>query len=110
MSESPPGVRTLEVAHPGPSGPPSFIVDLRGTHDLFTLNFFFCRFQSLHMTMFRLLVAAPIVWPCMRGFLIVWTAELSVEDEESSSPMVQHLPYIKLKRPDKMASHIMNVS
>ncbi|KAM3191902.1 hypothetical protein ACQJBY_069253 [Aegilops geniculata] len=45
----------------------------------------------------------------VRGFSTVGTAEVSVEDEDSSSPMVEHPPRIKFKRPDKTARHIMNI-
>ncbi|KAF7102584.1 hypothetical protein CFC21_103693 [Triticum aestivum] len=45
----------------------------------------------------------------VRGFTTVGTAEVSVEDEDSSSPMVEHPPRIKFKRPDKTARHIMNI-
>jgi large subunit ribosomal protein L19 len=46
----------------------------------------------------------------VRGFSTVGAAEVSVEDEDSSSPMVEQPPRIKFKRPDKTARHIMNVS
>uniref|UniRef100_A0ACD5XUB9 Uncharacterized protein n=2 Tax=Avena sativa TaxID=4498 RepID=A0ACD5XUB9_AVESA len=45
----------------------------------------------------------------VRGFSSVGAAEVSVEDEDSSSPMVEHPPRIKFKRPDKTARHIMNI-
>lgn len=45
----------------------------------------------------------------MRGFSTVGAAEVSVEDEDSSSPMVEQPPRIKFKRPDKTARHIMNI-
>ena len=46
----------------------------------------------------------------VRGFSTVGAAEVSTEDEDTSSPMVDHPPRIKFKRPDKTARHIMNVS
>ncbi|XP_051230601.1 uncharacterized protein [Lolium perenne] len=45
----------------------------------------------------------------VRGFSTVGAAEVSAEDEDSSSPMVEHPPHIKFKRPDKTARHIMNI-
>ncbi|XP_051199919.1 uncharacterized protein [Lolium perenne] len=45
----------------------------------------------------------------VRGFSTVGAAEASVEDEDSSSPMVEQPPHIKFKRPDKTARHIMNI-
>uniref|UniRef100_A0ACD5WVN1 Uncharacterized protein n=1 Tax=Avena sativa TaxID=4498 RepID=A0ACD5WVN1_AVESA len=45
----------------------------------------------------------------VRGFSTVGMAEVSAEDEDSSSPMVEHPPRIKFKRPDKTARHIMNI-
>ncbi|KQK17811.1 50S ribosomal protein L19, chloroplastic [Brachypodium distachyon] len=45
----------------------------------------------------------------LRGFSTVGTAEVSLEDENSSSPMAEHPPRIKFKRPDKTARHIMNI-
>ncbi|CAM0910144.1 unnamed protein product [Alopecurus aequalis] len=44
-----------------------------------------------------------------REFSTVGAAEVSVDDEDSSSPMVEHPPSIKFKRPDKTARHIMNI-
>jgi hypothetical protein len=41
-----------------------------------------------------------------RGFSTAGTAEVSLENEDSSSPMVEHPPRIKFKRPDKTARHI----
>lgn len=46
----------------------------------------------------------------MRGLSTVGSAEVSVEEESSDSPGVEHPPRIKFKRPDKTARHIMNVS
>ncbi|XP_052141669.1 50S ribosomal protein L19, chloroplastic-like [Oryza glaberrima] len=45
----------------------------------------------------------------MRGLSTVGSAEVSVEEESSDSPAVEHPPRIKFKRPDKTARHIMNI-
>ncbi|KAK1617896.1 hypothetical protein QYE76_023413 [Lolium multiflorum] len=43
------------------------------------------------------------------GFSTVGTPKVSVHDEDSSSPMVQHPPHHKFKWPDKTARNIMNI-
>uniref|UniRef100_A0A0D9VDJ4 Ribosomal protein L19 n=1 Tax=Leersia perrieri TaxID=77586 RepID=A0A0D9VDJ4_9ORYZ len=45
----------------------------------------------------------------MRGLSTVGAAEVSVEEESSNAPAVEHPPRIKFKRPDKTARHIMNI-
>uniref|UniRef100_A0A0E0CHE7 Ribosomal protein L19 n=2 Tax=Oryza meridionalis TaxID=40149 RepID=A0A0E0CHE7_9ORYZ len=45
----------------------------------------------------------------MRGLSTVGSAEVSVEEESSDSPAVEHPLRIKFKRPDKTARHIMNI-
>ncbi|XP_062204360.1 large ribosomal subunit protein bL19cz-like [Phragmites australis] len=45
----------------------------------------------------------------MRRFSTVGNAEVALEDDDSSSPAVEHPPRIKFKRPDKTARHIMNI-
>ncbi|KAM3293652.1 hypothetical protein ACQJBY_036914 [Aegilops geniculata] len=44
-----------------------------------------------------------------RGLSTVGTAEVASDDDDSSSPAVEHPPRIKFKRPDKTARHIMNI-
>ncbi|KAF7052923.1 hypothetical protein CFC21_060943 [Triticum aestivum] len=44
-----------------------------------------------------------------RGLSTVGTAEVAEDEDDSSSPAVEHPPRIKFKRPDKTARHIMNI-
>ncbi|KAL6600319.1 hypothetical protein ACP70R_045119 [Stipagrostis hirtigluma subsp. patula] len=44
-----------------------------------------------------------------RGLSTVGNAEVALEEDDSSSPAVEHPPRIKFKRPDKTARHIMNI-
>ncbi|CAL5080530.1 unnamed protein product [Urochloa decumbens] len=45
----------------------------------------------------------------MRGFSTVGSAEVASDEDDSSSPAVEHPPRIKFKRLDKTARHIMNI-
>lgn len=45
-----------------------------------------------------------------RGLSTVGSAEVASDEDDSSSPAVEHPPRIKFKRPDKTARHIMNVN
>ncbi|KAK8459556.1 hypothetical protein SEVIR_2G156300v4 [Setaria viridis] len=45
----------------------------------------------------------------MRGFSMVGNAEVASDEDDSSSPAVEHPPRIKFKRLDKTARHIMNI-
>ncbi|KAG8058448.1 hypothetical protein GUJ93_ZPchr0002g25166 [Zizania palustris] len=45
----------------------------------------------------------------MRGLFTAGNAEVSLEEENSNAPAVEHPPRIKFKRPDKTARHIMNI-
>ncbi|KAM3311699.1 hypothetical protein ACQJBY_031989 [Aegilops geniculata] len=45
----------------------------------------------------------------MRGLSTVGSAEVASDNDDSSSPAVEHPPRIKFKRPDKTARHIMNI-
>ncbi|CAN6223898.1 unnamed protein product [Urochloa humidicola] len=45
----------------------------------------------------------------VRGFSTVGSAEVASEEDDSSSPAVEHPPRIKFKRLDKTARHIMNI-
>lgn len=44
-----------------------------------------------------------------RGLSTVGSAEVASDEDDSSSPAVEHPPRIKFKRPDKTARHIMNI-
>jgi hypothetical protein len=46
----------------------------------------------------------------LRGLSTLGNAEVALEEEDSTSPAVEHPPRIKFKRPDKTARHIMNVN
>jgi hypothetical protein len=46
----------------------------------------------------------------LRGLSTLGNAELSLEEDDSTSPAVEHPPRIKFKRPEKTASYIKNVS
>ncbi|GJN07744.1 hypothetical protein PR202_ga25602 [Eleusine coracana subsp. coracana] len=43
------------------------------------------------------------------GLSTVGNAEVALEEDDSTSPAVEHPPRIKFKRPDKTARHIMNI-
>ncbi|CAL5065274.1 unnamed protein product [Urochloa decumbens] len=45
----------------------------------------------------------------LRGFSTVGSAEVASDEDDSSSPAVEHPPRIKFKRLDKTARHIMNI-
>ncbi|KAF8772899.1 hypothetical protein HU200_005295 [Digitaria exilis] len=45
----------------------------------------------------------------MRGFSTVGSAEVASDEDDSTSPAVEHPPRIKFKRLDKTARHIMNI-
>jgi large subunit ribosomal protein L19 len=44
----------------------------------------------------------------LRGLSTLGNAELSLEEDDSTSHAIEHPPRIKFKRPDKTARHIMN--
>ncbi|VAI03209.1 unnamed protein product [Triticum turgidum subsp. durum] len=44
-----------------------------------------------------------------RSLSTVGTVEVASDEDDSSSPAVEHPPRIKFKRPDKTARHIMNI-
>ncbi|TVU11008.1 hypothetical protein EJB05_44572 [Eragrostis curvula] len=45
----------------------------------------------------------------LRGLSTAGNAEVALEEDDSTSPAVEHPPRIKFKRPDKTARHIMNI-
>ncbi|KAK3147109.1 hypothetical protein QOZ80_3BG0278150 [Eleusine coracana subsp. coracana] len=51
----------------------------------------------------------PIGALTLRGLSTVGNAEVALEEDDSTSPAVEHPPRIKFKRPDKTARHIMNI-
>jgi hypothetical protein len=46
----------------------------------------------------------------LKGMSTLGNAEVALEEDDSTSPAVEHPTRIKFKRPDKTARHIMNVS
>ncbi|KAF8779050.1 hypothetical protein HU200_003013 [Digitaria exilis] len=51
----------------------------------------------------------PSAFCAMRGFSTVGSAEVASDEDDSTSPAVEHPPRIKFKRLDKTARHIMNI-
>ncbi|XP_048530253.1 50S ribosomal protein L19, chloroplastic-like isoform X1 [Triticum urartu] len=65
------------------------------------------RFISCHGVTASSGFCAEVLMP--RGLSTVGSAEVASDEDDSSSPAVEHPPRIKFKRPDKTARHIMNI-
>ncbi|OEL34894.1 hypothetical protein BAE44_0004087 [Dichanthelium oligosanthes] len=71
-------------------------------YPLYRVNFSMCRVRSFPMMVF-------LPPHRQRRFSTVGNAEVVSDEDDSTSPAVEHPPGIKFKRLDKTAKHIMNI-